>query len=194
MDNHENEIMNDEILQDPVVIPEEPETEEVENDEEEGTENVSSDNSGYRYRLTNRGTQGVRSIKLREGDRVVAAIQIEAECAQDLLLMSCQGQVVRIPIAQIRRCSRNSQGVILMRMAKSGDSVANVSVVDELSEADSAANAAKQEEEESIAANAAEFQARQDAENAALAQAEAEAQAKIEEALENGEFPESPEE
>ncbi|MBO7741152.1 MAG: hypothetical protein J6S21_01230, partial [Victivallales bacterium] len=171
-------------------MPEEPEVVESEAEEDEGAENVSADNSSYRYRLTNRGTQGVRSIKLRDGDRVVAAIQIEAECDQDLLLMSCQGQVVRIPIAQIRRCSRNSQGVILMRMSKNGDSVANVSVVEQLSEADSAANAAKQEADESLAANAAEFQARQDAENAVLAQQEAEAAAKFEEALENGEIPE----
>ncbi len=145
-------------------------TEEAEAEEAEEAEESApgADNSAFRYRLTNRGTQGVRSIKLRPGDRVVAAMQIPPECGQDLLMLSSKGQAVRIPVAQAKRCSRNSQGVILMRLSKKDDLVANVSLVDVLSEEDAAANAAKAAEEEENAAAKAAFEESQAAEQAKL--------------------------
>jgi DNA gyrase subunit A len=133
-------------------------TETVETAETAETE----ERSAFRYRLTNRGTQGCISIKLREGDHVVAALQISPDCTRDLLLLTVQGQAVRTHVDQIRLCGRASQGVIVMRMAKENDIVANVSLVDELSEADAAANDARTESEERAAQEAAEFSARQE--------------------------------
>ena len=128
----------------------------------------AEERSAFRYRLTNRGTQGCISIKLREGDHVVAALQVEPDTRQDILLLSEKGQAVRTHINQIRLCGRASYGVKVMSMSKENDRVVNVSIVDELSEDDAAANAARAESEEQAASDAADFEARQAQEQTAL--------------------------
>ncbi|MCQ2396261.1 MAG: DNA topoisomerase 4 subunit A [Lentisphaeria bacterium] len=145
------------------------------------------------YRLTNRGSQGVISVKLREGDRVIAALQVSPQSDMDVLMLSCQGQAVRTPVAQVKRVRRTSHGVIVMRFSKTNDSIANVSLVDKLSEEDSAANEAKIAAEESSAAQAAAFNAQRSAQEAALAAEEEERQRKLQEAAENGEEQGAPE-
>lgn len=70
--------------------------------------------TGGGYRLTRRGGKGVISIRLREGDRVVQAIQLERD--EDLLLTSVKAQVVRISTEGIRTLGRNSIGVRVMRL------------------------------------------------------------------------------
>jgi len=70
--------------------------------------------SGGGYRLTRRGGKGVISIRLRDGDRVVQAIQLEQD--EDLLLTSVKAQVVRISTQGIRTLGRNSIGVRVMRL------------------------------------------------------------------------------
>jgi len=95
-------------------------------------------------------------------------LQVEPNTQQDILLLSEKGQAVRTHINQIRLCGRASQGVKVMRFTKEDDSVVNVSIVDELSEDDAAANAARVESEEQAANDAADFEARQAEENAAL--------------------------
>ena len=118
---------------------------------DEGAENgVQEERSAFRYRLTNRGTQGCISVKLREGDYVVTAMQVPPQCTQDILMLTEKGQAVRAPVNQIRLCGRASQGVIAMRMAKPNDRVVNVSLVDELSEEDQAMNEARMEAEEQL--------------------------------------------
>ncbi len=116
--------------------------------EEESTDEAEAENaperSAFHYRRTNRGTQGCAAIKLRDGDFVVAALKVPPECDQDILLLSKLGQAVRTPVEQIRLCGRNTQGVIVMRFAKENDTVANVSLLSELSEEDAAANAAEE--------------------------------------------------
>ena len=58
--------------------------------------------------------------------------------------------------------------VKVMSMSKENDRVVNVSIVDELSEDDAAANAARAESEEQAASDAADFEARQAQEQTAL--------------------------
>lgn len=137
-------------------------------DGENGECGENSAGSAYKYRATRRGAQGVISIKLHDGDRVVAALQVPPDCAQDMLMLSSQGQAVRIPVAQVRRTGRGAYGVIVMRFAKKEDTIANVSLVDVLSDEDSAANAATDEQARRIADEAADFHARQAAEQAEL--------------------------
>ncbi len=128
----------------------------------------AEERSAFRYRLTNRGTRGCISIKLRSGDHVVAALQVPPDCMQDILLLTKQGQAVRTPVSQIKLSGRATQGVIVMRMAKENDYVVNVSLVDQLSDEDMAANAAKTEDEARAAIEAAEFSSRQAEEQAAV--------------------------
>ena len=86
-------------------------------------------------------------------------MQVEPNSTRDILLLSKQGQAVRTHINQIRLCGRASYGVKVMGMSKDNDKVVNVSIVDELSEDDAAANAARDESEIRAAAEAAEFDA-----------------------------------
>jgi DNA gyrase subunit A len=70
--------------------------------------------SGGGYRLTKRGGKGVTSIKLKPGDTVVQAIQLEQD--EDLIITSFKGLIVRINTADIRTLGRSSQGVRIMRL------------------------------------------------------------------------------
>jgi DNA gyrase subunit A len=70
--------------------------------------------SGGGYRLTKRGSKGVTSIKLKEGDTVVQAIMLEQD--EDLIMTSLKGLIVRINTEDIRTLGRSSQGVRIMRL------------------------------------------------------------------------------
>ena len=172
---------NDEV---PAVEPEEPEEAEEVVDENAPATEVREIKD--HYRRTNRGTQGVTSIKLMPGDQVVAAMQVEPDTTLDLLMLSMLGQAVRIPVAQVRRTGRNCKGVKVMKFSKDKDAIANVSLVDKLSEEDEAANAAKDAAEERSADRAAAFQEKLSAEQAALDAQAAEEERLRQEALENG--------
>ncbi len=139
-----------------------------ETDAEDSSEATDSeDRSAFHYRLTKRGAKGIISIKLRDGDHVVAALQVEPDTIKDILLLSERGQAVRTHINQIRLCGRTSYGVKVMTMSKENDKVVNVSIVDELSDDDAAANAARDASEIQAANEAAAFEAAQaEAENA----------------------------
>ena len=79
------------------------------------------------YRLTNRGGKGVITMNVTEKTgKVVAALAV-AE-ADELMLMTSKGQSVRIRVAEIRECGRNTQGVKLMDL-KDGESIQDVAIV-----------------------------------------------------------------
>lgn len=150
---------------------EQPETEDVQEQAEaaEPTEGeaaeeaaaTASDNSSRKYRLTRRGSKGVTSIKLREGDQVVSAIQIEANSEKEIILTSVQGLMVRLRCADFKLCGRATYGTIVMRLNEN-DKVAFAALMDELSEEEIAANKQKAIEEAEMAAAEAEFQAKQE--------------------------------
>ena len=126
--------------------------------EDESGEIIELD-SNRRYRRTRRGAKGVRSIKLREGDSVVAALQIPADSTQELLLISANGQTVRLRVQDVRLMGRAGLGVIVMRLYEN-DQVATATIVDELSEEEIAANQAKAEEDANLAVIEAQFRDR----------------------------------
>lgn len=102
------------------------------------------------YRLTNRNGKGVISIRLKENDYVVAVLLIEED--QDIVMMSVQGQMVRISTENIRPIGRSSQGVRIMRL-RENDQLSSVSKMLELEEeetegADEEGEAADREEPE----------------------------------------------
>lgn len=127
---------------------------------EDTMNNALEERSQYRYRRTGRVGQGCISIKLRDGDKVISAMQLAPDCDKDLLLLSEIGQAVRIPVSQVPTYGRPSQGVIIMRMSKEGDKVVNVSIVDRLSTEDQEANEAKARNDEKNAAEAEAFDAK----------------------------------
>lgn len=76
------------------------------------------------YRLSGRGGQGVISIHVNErnGD-VVGAIQVLAN--DEVMLISNQGTLVRVPVSEISLIGRNTQGVRLIQLGE-GESLVSL--------------------------------------------------------------------
>ena len=74
--------------------------------------------SAYEYRITRRGGQGIINIATspRNGP-VVASFAVKA--ADQLMLVTDAGKLIRIPISDIRIAGRNTQGVTLFKTKKS---------------------------------------------------------------------------
>ena len=73
--------------------------------------------SAYDYRRTGRGGQGLIAQDLsRRGGRLVASFPVQD--ADELLLVTDQGQLIRVPVAQVRIAGRNTQGVTIFRTAE----------------------------------------------------------------------------
>jgi len=72
--------------------------------------------SAYDYRRTGRGGQGLIAHDLtKRGGRLVASFPVEE--SDEILLVSDQGQLIRVPVAQVRIAGRNTQGVTIFRKA-----------------------------------------------------------------------------
>jgi DNA gyrase subunit A len=80
------------------------------------------------YRSIHRGGKGVTAMRLtaKTGDIVAAAM---AEPDDTIMLMNTSGVVIRIPVQQISRIGRATQGVTLMRLGD-GEQVASMTVVE----------------------------------------------------------------
>jgi DNA gyrase subunit A len=73
--------------------------------------------SAYDYRRTGRGGQGLMAHDIsRRGGRLVGSFPVED--SDELLLVSDQGQLIRVRVAQIRIAARNTQGVTIFRTAE----------------------------------------------------------------------------
>jgi len=73
--------------------------------------------SAYDYRRTGRGGQGLIAHDLsRKGGRLVASFPVEE--TDEILLVTDQGQLIRVPVDQIRTASRNTGGVTIFRTAE----------------------------------------------------------------------------
>lgn len=75
------------------------------------------------YRKTNRGAKGVVNIKLREGEHVLAVVQVTDD--DEILLTTERGQLVRISASEIRTVGRASKGVRIMNL-NNGDRITGV--------------------------------------------------------------------
>ncbi len=73
--------------------------------------------SSYEYRVTGRGGQGIMNLDASErvGD-VVASFPVRD--TDELLLVSDGGQLIRMPVRDIRIAARKTQGVTLFRMGE----------------------------------------------------------------------------
>ncbi|WP_123689857.1 DNA gyrase subunit A [Allostella humosa] len=72
--------------------------------------------SAYEYRVTRRGGSGIANIatSARNGS-VVSAFPVAADA--EIMLVTDGGQVIRMPVGDIRLAGRSTQGVILLRVA-----------------------------------------------------------------------------
>jgi DNA gyrase subunit A len=101
------------------------------------------------YRLTKRGTKGVKTITFTDAKGLLAAALVVRE-HEDLVFISTNGMVQRTGVSGINRYGRAAQGVKVMNL-REGDEVSAVALVVE-SEAEEAADAAAGEDEGVIAA------------------------------------------
>lgn len=111
-------------------------------DERDENGNLVLDEEGkvsHIYRVTNRGTKGVRTLNITERTgKVVAAV--EATNEDDLMIINKSGIVMRLHVSQIRVSGRTAQGVRLINLEKRNEQIASVCRV----------NSSTEEEDEQI--------------------------------------------
>ncbi len=78
------------------------------------------------FPVQKRAGVGVKAVKVtNKTGKVVEALLVNQNISQ-IVITSRRAQVIKLPLKNIRRCGRDTQGVILMRFAKPGDLVAAV--------------------------------------------------------------------
>lgn len=70
--------------------------------------------SAYEYRLANRGGQGITAMAVTKRNGPLIA-SFPADDGDQLMLITDQGQTIRVPVRQIRVAGRATQGVTLFR-------------------------------------------------------------------------------
>ena len=81
------------------------------------TEGFGKRTSAYEYRRTGRGGQGLIAHDLsKKGGRLVASFPVED--SDGILLVTDQGQLIRVPVDDIRIAGRNTSGVTIFRTAE----------------------------------------------------------------------------
>ena len=95
------------------------------------------------YRLQNRGGSGLTNYHVAKyGD--IAAIEV-VDPADDLMLISSDGIIIRIPMETIRLCARPSKGVRVMKVTEGEKLITAVSVpAEEISDTEESAPEAEQ--------------------------------------------------
>lgn len=80
------------------------------------------------YKVQHRGGSGIKTAKITDktGKIVLGFVVTEAQRDSDLLIISNQGQVIRLPLKSVPIISRDTQGVRLMRFKVDKDQVASV--------------------------------------------------------------------
>ncbi|WP_044558721.1 DNA gyrase subunit A [Azospirillum sp. B4] len=72
--------------------------------------------SAYEYRLTGRGGQGIWNMDMGDRNKAIAAVFPIAETDQ-VMMVSNGGQVIRMPVHDVRITARKSKGVTLFRLS-----------------------------------------------------------------------------
>lgn len=80
------------------------------------------------YRLTSRGSMGVKTINVTERTGELVAFE-SVNDDNDLIIINRSGILIRIRVADIKVAGRATQGVRLINLAKRGDEIASVCAV-----------------------------------------------------------------
>ncbi len=81
------------------------------------------------YRIQSRGGKGIITMKTTDKTGKVAGALVVSD-ADDVMLMTNTGRSVRIPVAQIRKAGRNTQGVKLISLREGDDPAAGEAPAD----------------------------------------------------------------
>ena len=85
------------------------------------------------FPLQGRGGQGVKVAKVTDRTGKVVTAQVIPAGSEEVIITSKKGQVVKLPINQIPKLSRDTQGVILMRFSDDKDRVASSTCIEKTS-------------------------------------------------------------
>ena len=99
------------------------------------------------YRLTHRGGKGVIDIKTSDRNGLVVAM-LQVTDADELMLITNKGMLIRTRVADISIIGRNTQGVRLMDLTQEGEKVVGATRAPEEREADAAAAVAQDQEDD----------------------------------------------
>ena len=87
--------------------------------------------SSYDFRVTNRGGKGIRATDTSKVDEIGSMIAtFPVGDADQLMLVSDGGQLIRVPVGGIRIASRATKGVTIFNTAE-GEKVASVERINE---------------------------------------------------------------
>ncbi|MFA6525748.1 MAG: DNA gyrase subunit A [Patescibacteria group bacterium] len=83
------------------------------------------------YKVQNRGGSGIKTAKITpKTGKVVTSFIVNAKLeGEDLIIISINGQVIRLPIKSVSVLGRATQGVRLMRFKEKDDKVASVTFI-----------------------------------------------------------------
>ena len=82
------------------------------------------------FHLQGRGGQGVKVAEVTTKTGKVVSSQIIPQGAEEVIITSQKGQIVKLTIKSIPRLSRATQGVILMRFSKQDDHVSSATCIE----------------------------------------------------------------
>lgn len=81
------------------------------------------------FRGQNRAGQGIKVAKVSPKTGKVVVAQIIPANADEIIITSLKGQVVKLPITQVPKLSRDTQGVILMRFSDKADKIVSATCI-----------------------------------------------------------------
>ncbi len=84
------------------------------------------------YRLSKRGGKGVKTVNITEKNGELVSIKA-VEGNEDLMIITNEGIIIRLPMEQVKSAGRATQGVRLIKVGE-GASVSSITVVDKESE------------------------------------------------------------
>jgi DNA gyrase subunit A len=88
------------------------------------------------YPMHHRAGQGVFTLKVTDKVGKLSAMRVVSDPEEEVLIISASGMVLRTPVGAISRIGRQTQGVIVMRLAPD-DQVVAIAPVAAIEESDS---------------------------------------------------------
>jgi len=82
------------------------------------------------YPIQKRGGQGLKVSEITKKTGNVAAAHLVNQNSDQLIITTTQAQAIKLPVKNIPQLQRPTQGVILMRFGKTGDTVAAATCLD----------------------------------------------------------------
>ncbi len=82
------------------------------------------------FKSQGRGGQGVKVAEVTQKTGKVASSQVISKNAEEVIITSEKGQIVKLEVNSVPRLSRATQGVILMRFSNANDHVASATCIE----------------------------------------------------------------